>query len=701
MKAVEARFLDLLGSNLTQFIIPVYQRVYSWEEREARELWGDVMRAGRNGTEHFIGSFLYTPQEDSTATSLKQKLLIDGQQRMTTLSLMLAAFFGWLEEDESRGSFLSDVKVASLRKRYLYNNDDYMGDSRYRLVLSQDDRATLFSIVSKSPLPANPARRIVECYQFFCNKVRAKSFDAAAFWSGVSSLLIIDTELSAERDNAQLIFESMNSKGRPLSPIDLIRNYILMRLPADRQTQLYESYWRPIEELFGREREDEFNAFVWYWLWLKIPNRRPREDEAYDEFKWYCQDEGLESDPEGLLIDLRSYAERYAKMFLQAETDSDLNAAFERLDTLGVKPVRPLMLSLYALYDAHHLGKKDFLDLCCYLESFLFRRAVIGRFTTGLNNYFAGMYRDLEQAESPREYVLAMLLAHDARMTAYFPTDKDFAEALRTRNLYSRFSKGRYCLERIERFHNPKEPLPDALQIEHIMPQSIEGSVEWKAMLGTGWEQDHLELCDTLGNLTLTGYNQEYSNSSFETKLNLPDHGFRSSSLFLNKFVAAHEKWDRGTIEERARLLSADAVKIWPYPAVAPEIVEKYRPSLKKPKGSDWTLAADHPLLAKGGVCERLFEEVCEAVLDAHQDWEVYVKKYYIGFRSGGNLHMVVEGRSTNGGWLGIGLARPVDELADPEGMCADKTFGPGMPTRVDITDAGQIPALLDLCNQC
>ena len=142
-------------------------------------------------------------------------------------------------------------------------------------------------------------------------------------------------------------------------------------------------------------------------------------------------------------------------------------------------------------------------------------------------------------------------------------------------------------------------------------------------------------------------------------------------------------------------------MKIWPYPAVAPEIVEKYRPSLKKPKGSDWTLAADHPLLAKGGVCERLFEEVCEAVLDAHQDWEVYVKKYYIGFRSGGNLHMVVEGRSTNGGWLGIGLARPVDELADPEGMCADKTFGPGMPTRVDITDAGQIPALLDLCNQC
>lgn len=701
MKAVEAHFLDLLGSNLTQFIIPVYQRVYSWEEREARDLWEDVIRAGKQEKEHFIGSFLYTPQEDATATSLKRKLLIDGQQRMTTLSLMLSAFIEWLEEDVSRGSFLKDVKVSSLRKRYLYNDDDYVGDSRYRLVLSQDDKATLFSIVSNKPLPVEPSPRIVNCYQFFRSKVRAKSFDPLALWSGVSNLLIIDTELSAERDNAQLIFESMNSKGKPLTPIDLIRNYILMRLPADAQATLYESYWRPIEVIFGRERVGEFNAFVWYWLWLKVPNRHPKENEAYDEFKRYCQDEGLEDDPEGLLTELRSFAERYSKLFMGLEPDQELRSAFNRLEQLGVKSVRPLMLSLYALYDDHRLNKPAFLDLCLYLESFLFRRAVIGRFTTGLNNYFAGMYRNLETAEDPREYVLVTLLAHDSHMTGYFPTDDDFSEALKSRDLYNRFSKGRYCLEQLEKHHNPKEPLPASLQIEHIMPQSIEGSMEWKGMLGQTWEQDHLELCDTLGNLTLTGYNQEYSNSPFETKLNLPDHGFKSSSLFLNKSVASCESWNRSTIEKRADLLAADALEIWPYPNISPDTVGKYRTSSKGAKGDGWTIEEDHPLLAKGGICEALFNEVREAIQEAHPDWEMYTKKYYVGFRTGKKLHMVVEGRSTKGGWLGIGLARTLDELDDPEGLCTERTFGPGLPTRADITDSGQIPALLKLCAQC
>lgn len=700
MKAVEAQFLSLLGSDLTQFVIPVYQRVYSWDERECQDLWDDVMRAGKNGKQHFIGSFLYTPQSATTATSLKKKLLIDGQQRMTTLSLLLAAFFEWLEEDVTRGSFLEDIKVSALRKRYLYNDDDYIGDSRYRLVLSQDDRPTLFAIVGKTPLPDSPSQRIVSSYEFFKRKIQAKHFDAKSLWNGVKNLLIIDTELSAETDNAQLIFESMNSKGKPLTPIDLIRNYILMRLDMNTQTTLYESYWRPIELMFGQQREDEFNAFIWYWLWLKVPKRTPKENEAYQEFKGYCEDNKLEDDPKGLLEELRQYATRYVRMFMNKEQDPDLAPVFRRITNLGVKPVRPLMLSLYALYESGRLSKADFIELCTYLESFLFRRAVIGRFTTGLNNFFAGMYQELEKAENPKEYVLAMLLSHGEYMTAYFPTDEVFVESLKTRDLYHRFSKGRYCLERYESFFNPKEPVPGNLQIEHVMPQSIETSEAWQEMLGKDWTEIHDELCNTLGNLTLTGYNQEYSNRPFEEKLNLPNEGFKSSSLHLNKFIAQQTVWDKKTIEKRSELLAQEALSIWPYPELDESIVGLYRPKSKQEKGSGWTLEENHPLLAKGGICCIFFEELVDAVSNDFPDWEMYITKYYVGFKEGTKLHLCVEGRSTKGGWLALGLSRQVEEYVDPYSLCQDKTIGPAMPTRVDLIDEGQIPALVELLKQ-
>ena len=240
------------------------------------------------------------------------------------------------------------------------------------------------------------------------------------------------------------------------------------------------------------------------------------------------------------------------------------------------------MLELYRIYstEPNRLPKDAFEWLLTYIESFLFRRSVMGRFSTGLNNFFAGMYHPLEKAEDPEEYVTAMLLVHRRGQTAYFPTDEDFKEFLETRDLYHRFPKVRYCLERFESYHSPKEHIPEGeYQIEHIMPQEISNSPEWREMLGENWEQDHEELCNTLGNLTLTGYNQEYSNSPFEKKLDLKDKGFRASHLYLNYWVAKQTTWDRGTIEERADMLADDALDIWPYPHLDDAVVDKYRPN--------------------------------------------------------------------------------------------------------------------------
>lgn len=558
----------MLGADRIQFVIPVYQRVYSWDEKERQDLWEDVMRAGRNKQPHFIGSFLYTPESSSSATSMKRVLLIDGRQRMTTLSLLLAAFLDYIEEDESRASFLTDVRPRSLRKRYLFNDDDFIGEARYRLILSQDDRETLNALVGNQPLPDSRSEKLVEGKEFFAERIRGKGFDPKVLWEGLNQLLIIDTSLEPPRDNAQLIFESMNSKGKPLTPIDLIRNFILMSLPSDRQASLYDGWWRPIELTFGRENEREFNAFIWYWLWLKVPARRPREDEAYEEFKIYVQDERRDDDPEGLLAELRDYSRRYARLFMGREKDADLRERFDRIASLEVKPIRPLMLSLYTLWETtDRLSTQAFMRLCDYIESFLFRRSVVGRFTTGLNNFFAGMYRELETCANPEEYVTAMLLVHTRGMTAYFPTDDDFAEQLKGRDLYHRFSKSRYYLERLENSAHPKQPVPTGMyQIGHVMPQSIEASPEWQKMFGPDWRNVHEQLCNTLGNLTLTGYNQEYSNRSFGEKLSLKPGGLRVSYLHLNETIVGHDSWDEKAIVERAEELATEAAKVWPYP---------------------------------------------------------------------------------------------------------------------------------------
>lgn len=427
-------------------------------------------------------------------------------------------------------------------------------------------------------MPKDCSELIVENYKWFRTKVRERSFDAKTLWTGLRNIQIIDTSLDPATDNAQLIFESMNSKGKPLTPIDLIRNYILMSLPNNEQTRLYEGYWHPIKQLFGRENEGEFNAFMWYWLWLKVPNRKPKEDEAYDEFKRFKEDD-FEGDTEELLSELMEYAQRYANMFLGQETNPSLREAFGHIADLWVKPIRPLMLALYSRYDEGALSEENFLALCTYIESFLFRRSVCRRFTTGLNNFFAGTYHEIEKRRDVKTYVTAMLLVHGPSMTAYFPTDEDFAEQFKSRDCYHRFSKSRFYLERIENSHHPKEPIPSGkYQIEHVLPQTIESSPKWQEMLGEDWPVIHEQCCNTLGNLTLTGYNQEYSNRSFQEKLNLPDVGFKCSTLFLNKSIASKSIWDENTIEKRAELLVDDALKIWPYPKMDPDTVDEFRP---------------------------------------------------------------------------------------------------------------------------
>lgn len=709
MDANMTHFLTFLGASGVQYIIPVYQRRYAWDEEDCRVLWEDIIRAGKNNKDHFVGSVLHIPEGGGTITGMKKHLLIDGQQRLTTLSLLLVAFVEYLEADESRASFLTDIKVSSLRKNYLFNDDDYNGMARFKLVLSQEDKEALFAIVGNTPLPEGSPEGLTANLNFFRERMQGKAFDAKTLWTGLSHIRIIDTQLTPGVDDAQLIFESMNSKGRPLTPTDLIRNYVLMSLPEAEQTRLYETYWKPLESHFKscESSDKEFNAFIWYWLWLMVPERKPKEDDSYDEFKSFKQDV-FGGTTEELLETLLDYAGRYAKLFLGKETDKNLKSAFENLLALDVRQIRPLFMALYECFESGKISKDEFVGLCQVFESFLFRRAVCGRLTTGLNHFFAGVGRDLSKRDDVATYVKAMLLTHDYNMTAYFPTDEHFKEQLASRDCYNRFTKRGYLLQHLENAYHPKQPVKvgPELQIEHILPQSIEDSKSWQEMLGDGWQEIHETHCNNLGNLTLTGYNPELSNKSFEDKLNEAEYGFLASPYRLNDYVRTQRVWGAEQIEERAKLLAEKAVKIWPYPNVDPVVVEELKPKKGKTQATEWTIEEHHHWLAEGSPCHGLYLALTSAVEEAHPNWEMYVTKHYVGYRTGKRkLRLAFIPRVGGGGRIALCLPKSVDDLHDPKSLCADKRpaggIGPGCPTFVNFGAIGEIADIMELINQC
>ena len=698
MNANDAHFLPFLGTANAQFVIPVYQRLYSWERKDCEVLWNDIVRAGKFQHTHFVGSMLYAPEAGGTLTGINRYLLIDGQQRMTTLTLILAALIQYLSANESKADFL-DMSVGGLRRPYLFDNDR-KGDSRYKLILSQDDRETLFSIVGDAAMPANPSRLIVENYEYFVEKMAEPTFDPELLWVGLGQLLIVDTKLGAD-DNAQLIFESMNSKGKPLTATDLIRNYILMSLPNDEQTRLYESYWHPMEQMFGQGHDREINEFFWNWLWLKIPNRKPRKDEVYDEFKIYLGD-NPETKSEDLLIDLLASADHYTRIFGDREPDKDLAKAFKSFNRLDVNAARLLLMELYTQYDSGNLSKEEFIYLVKTIESFLFRRSICGRLTTGLNHYFAGLAKQLDSVEIV-EHIIGNLLAQDENKTAYFPTDEYFEEQFLSRDCYNRFGdKCAYFLESIENHHRPKEPISvSSYQIEHVLPQTITNSPEWQNALGEDWEHLHELLCNNLGNLTLTGYNQEYSNKPFEFKLNKPDDGFACSPLYLNRLIAEERAWNADSIKRRASKLMEDAKTIWPYPIIDESVIAKYRPQ-KTPDGITWTIEEHHPWMAEGGPCRDLFAALKSRLYDEFPTWKEDVRKYYIGFKDGKRLTLSVQDRKT--GKLVLGFRDSIDSFDDPKGICVDKRaaggIGPGMRTMVVLEHESELDDVVKLLKQ-
>lgn len=687
MKANATKLLGFLHK-ASQFVIPIYQRNYSWDEKQCQQLWEDILRVGSNSDigVHFIGSIVYVEGGQSQVTLQAPLLVIDGQQRLTTISLILEALARAVGDSEPVEGFSAE----KIRHNYLTNSLE-KEERFYKLVLSDTDKDTLKALIKRNDYPLAASIKIRENFDYFAEQIKLNGKHIDEICNGLAKLMIVDISLERNQDNPQLIFESMNSTGKALSQADLIRNFILMGLEPELQNSLYAQHWRPMELEFGQEAYgDEFDAFIRHYLTIKTGDV-PRISEVYEAFKEYSTKFDKEDGVSDLVAEIRKYSKYFVAMALGGETNPALKPLFKDLiQDLNYSVAYPLLLELYADYDAGTLNEKDFGTAIKLVESYVFRRSICEIPTNSMNKTFAEFSRYLVKND-----YLNSIFAHFYSLPSYrrFPSNEEFRLAFETKDLYNIYSRA-YWLRKMENFQKKELISVENYTIEHILPQNPNLSDEWKNDLGENWEEIQVKYLHTLGNLTLTGYNSEYSDKPFKDKKSMKG-GFSQSPLTLNEKVREAEVWNESAILERAAFLSKRAVEIWPRFEVDAGTLKKFE--TVKSTASNYTLA-DHPNLERQEI-RALFDALRAEVLALDSSISETVLKYYIAFKAETNFIDVIPKVR----WLRLSLNLKFSEIDDPRGMATDVTgkgrWGNG-DVSINFKKIDELPYVIGLIKQ-
>lgn len=592
MNAGPQSIVSLLTITNQRMVIPVYQRPYSWDEEQCRQLWDDIVAIGRRGTgEHFTGSVVMVLDGEFSVSGVSRLLVIDGQQRITTLTLLLVALAEYARDNPEKVTRFSFERIMG--SGYLVLPYE-KGDDHYRITLSQGDEATLRSVIDHLENPdvdVRPeAHRIIENLDFFRSCLR--SIDSVdVIWDGISRLQVVSISLVQGQDNPQLIFESMNSTGKDLSTADLVRNFVLMGMPVAEQESLYANYWRKIEETLGADSYDRvFDEFLRSWLTVIYAPSTIISRDVYRLFKRHVYDNGYGRPGRmaDLLKEIRRYAEHYARVTSGTSEDKEIRASLTRIASLDVTVVNPLLMSIFEDYAAGEgaFSRDDLIRMLRVTESYLFRRSACDVPTNSLDKFFSSTIARLnavqEEGGNYCEAYLAILLGEEGTARR-MPDDAEFERALQMRDCYA-FRRSFYLLSTLENSYHPKSPVnfsDGAFTIEHIMPRNALAHDEWRDMLGPDCESVHAELLNTLGNLTLTAYNSELSDASFGEKKARAVGGFDNETLVISRELHDTDVWNGELIRARAERLARRALEVWPMPALPSETVEKYRPAKK------------------------------------------------------------------------------------------------------------------------
>ncbi|WQZ36713.1 DUF262 and DUF1524 domain-containing protein [Helicobacter pylori] len=662
MDAGATTLLEFIKDNQkNQLVIPIYQRLYSWEKEQCKQLWDDIIKIGGNDKMdgHFIGFILYV-LDGITHSDNALLIIIDGQQRLTTITLLLTA--------------LRDHLSDEVKRKEIENH----------LILSESDKDTLLYLIDKDRRkPSEPSSKIVENFKLFEEWV-SNTNKLETIFKGLEKLMIVKIELEKGKDDPQLIFESMNSKGIELTQTDLIRNYIVMETEIKKQEGFYNKYWRAMEEEF-KQNKKLFDRFVRHYLTIKT-REIPNINKVYVALKDYQQKEGIGI--EDLLKDLQKYCGYFCQIAFKKEANKDLNKALGFLVDLEIDVVYPLLLELYSDYSDGVLSKDDFRRSIALIESYLCRRAVCGLGTNSLNKVFPSFTKHIQKNE-----YFKSLKAHFGYLTEQqrFPNNDEFKDRFIKIDFY-KFKKKKYFFERLENFNRKERVYTHECTIEHIMPQEL--TEEWERDLGENFQEIHNKYLHTIGNLTLTGYNPEYSNKSFQEKQGM-EKGFKDSPLRLNQGLRDLKSFGEEEIKKRANDLADLALKIWTYPNLDAETLEKYKPKKDKKEKKVYDLNSYN----FGSHSRELFDILSKEIKALDEKIVENFNQDYISYKFSKNfVDIVVQNKD-----LKLYLNMKFNELQDEKNLARDMTnkghLGNG-DIEVKLKTKENIPYCLGLIKQ-
>ena len=681
MDATKGNIYAILNGN-KQFLIPVYQRYYSWEIEQCSRLWNDIVEMQKKDKAgHFVGSIVNIA-EQAMPTGVQKYMIIDGQQRLTTLSLLLIALRDYGE------SHPEDTTINSRRiDNMLLKNEYEEGDERYKLLLTETDRDLLISLVEKKPINDSGLSRILSNYKFFAGKIADMELQPKDVYEAIGKLQIVNITLDRNVDDAQAIFESLNSTGKELSESDLIRNYVLMGLEPSEQRYVYEHMWRPMELLFDYEKQDSvMDRFFRDYLTMKM-TRIPKIDRVYETFKAYhlnCEFATIRE----LCSDLLTYATYYTNMVFQRSDNAVLKSLYSDIGDLRMEVAFPFLLKVHNDCAEGIILEDDLVEIIKMCISYVFRRSICDMPTNSLNKTFATLRNEIKTDDYMNSIKAFFVLRDDYKE---FPDDDKFGKAFMTRDIYNMRSRN-FILSHLENHGNKAPIIIENYTIEHIMPQNSNPRDEWKAMLGANWKEVQKTYLHTIGNLTLTAYNSEMSDNPFMIKMDM-EGGFKESALRLNAYLVKLTEWNEEHIKKRAKILAGKAEQIWKYPQISAGELAPYQ--VEEKPAQKYTIDSYDINAFTKTLFDMLDRRICNLSPDVKREF----KKLYIAYKLDTNFVDIVVQKQR----LRISLNMKFSEIHDPKGICRDITglgrWGNG-DVEVFFEHTSEIDDVVDLIEQ-
>ena len=564
MDGKDKSLIKLMDGSDNRFIIPVYQRNYDWGFPQCQQLYSDLVDLVKNDRpNHFFGCIVRAQYKGGGAD---EYLIIDGQQRMTTVCLIFLAIYWNIQ----RGNITpEDPRLAEkIYKKFLVDEFDPK-DKKIRLKLNKEDRDAFDHLVDFGEGHDYANSRVVTNYEFFYKKIQTLDFAVDHFFEAIRKLIVIDIFLGSD-DDAQLIFESLNSTGLELKEADKIRNFVLMGLTESEQEDYYFKYWSYIEK--NCTGNNTLDNFVRDYLTLKSPTGEiPTLKGIYGAFKLFAEGQNMES----ILAEMKFFSEMYGRIRIANVGSAATNEIMGRLNYLEMTVTYPFLMGFFGYAQESGMAEEEIFNVLSCIEVFIFRRFVCGYPTNALNKVFATLHQQILKNKKPTDgyYDVMVYLLQNRRKTIIFPKDDEFIRDFTTKSVYNMRPKNRsYIFDRLENGSSKeKNNVIDYIQkgdlsVEHIMPQTL--SPAWQEALGEDSYRIHEEWLHTIANLTLTGYNSQYSNRSFAEKKSV-ENGFAQSGLRLNQYIAKFDKWTEEEMKLRRDFLAEKAIKIWSYPETA------------------------------------------------------------------------------------------------------------------------------------